>query len=169
MRRRHAVGTAFARIGGRVLPSRDRPVVSDNDVSGTAPGVIGVVGAGHVGLTSAAWLSSRGHHVRCVDRDLGVVRRLSQARVDLGEPGLAELVTDGVSAGRLDFATQVSTLSRAHLVLVCVPTPEGGQGGLDTSTVEDVCARLGRCSAPEVGLCCDRPCRPVPLGVWLPS
>src|SRR5690606_40925677 len=62
-----------------------------------------VVGTGYVGLTTGACLASLGHRVVCSDVDAGKVAELSRGRVRLAEPGLAELVAEGLAAWRLSF------------------------------------------------------------------
>ena len=64
---------------------------------------IAVVGTGYVGLTTGACLASLGHHVVCADVDAEKVKRLSSGEVDILEPGLADLVSGGLAAGRLQF------------------------------------------------------------------
>ena len=54
-----------------------------------------VIGAGYVGLTTAACISSLGHHVSCVDIDEAKIDRLNSGHVDILEEGLpAHLVSD---------------------------------------------------------------------------
>lgn len=111
---------------------------------------IAVVGAGYVGLTTGACLASLGHHVVCADLDAGKVERLNQGEVDIREPGLAELVSEGLAAGRLSFvvgaAESMVALERtgasAEIVFLCVPTPTGVGGVADLSAVESVIEEL---------------------------
>lgn len=96
---------------------------------------VGVVGAGYVGLTSAACLAHLGHQVRCVDTDAELIAQLQHTAPlwHEHEPGLAELVTEGRDSGRLTFhtATDLGLLARAQTVLICVPTPPQATGELD--------------------------------------
>lgn len=94
---------------------------------------IGIVGAGYVGLTSAACLAHLGHHVICVDNDDAKVRRLRAGSVSIVEPGLPELVGEGLAEERLTFTTEPTALSEAEVVLLCLPTPmgDGGEADLD--------------------------------------
>lgn len=64
---------------------------------------IAVVGTGYVGLTTGACLASLGHHVVCADVAADKVKRLNCGEVDILEPGLPELVREGIAAGRLSF------------------------------------------------------------------
>jgi UDPglucose 6-dehydrogenase len=104
---------------------------------------IAVVGTGYVGLTTGACLASLGHQVVCGDVDQAKIERLRRAEVDILEPGLVELVKEGMAAGRLSFvvgATQAVTGHEegAEIVYLCVPTPMGVGGVADLSTVESV-------------------------------
>ena len=64
---------------------------------------IAVVGAGYVGLTTGACLASLGHRVVCADINEDKVTALQGGQVSILEPGLAELVAEGLAAGRLEF------------------------------------------------------------------
>ncbi|MFD9733025.1 UDP-glucose 6-dehydrogenase, partial [Umezawaea sp. NPDC059074] len=64
---------------------------------------IAVIGTGYVGLTTGACLASLGHRVVCADVDVEKVERLSRGEVDILEPGLPELVAEGIASGRLSF------------------------------------------------------------------
>src|SRR5215469_15072945 len=105
---------------------------------------IAVVGTGYVGLTTGACLASLGHRVVCADIDLVKVESLSAGNVRISEPGLAELVGEGMAAGRLSFvvgaAAALSGLADAGLspevVFLCVPTPMGVGGVADLAAVE---------------------------------
>lgn len=98
-----------------------------------------VVGTGYVGLTTGACLASLGHRVVCADIDAGKVRRLERGEVDILEPGLEELVREGIAAGRLEFAVgSGDAVHDAEVVFLCVPTPMGAGGAADLAAVEAV-------------------------------
>jgi UDPglucose 6-dehydrogenase len=104
---------------------------------------IAVVGTGYVGLTTGACLASLGHRVTCADIDPAKVDRLCRGEVDILEPGLPELVAEGIAAGRLSFVVgSIAAVSTpddsAEVVFLCVPTPMGVGGVADLSTVEAV-------------------------------
>jgi UDPglucose 6-dehydrogenase len=103
-----------------------------------------VVGTGYVGLTTGACLASLGHRVTCVDVDEAKVARLAAGRVDILEPGLAELVARGLTAGRLTFVTGGrAAVADAQGVFLCVPTPMGAGGSADLRAVEAVTGEIG--------------------------
>lgn len=100
---------------------------------------IGVVGAGYVGLTTAACFAHLGHRVVCADVDAGKVQALNAGEVGLYEPGLDELVDENTRAGRLRFVDgNREALSDVDFAFVCVPTPTGQDGAADLSAVTAV-------------------------------
>lgn len=102
-----------------------------------------VVGTGYVGLTTGACLASLGHRVVCSDVDAGKVQRLSRGEVEILEPGLPELVREGLAAGRLEFVVgSADAVADAEVVFLCVPTPMGAGGGADLTAVESVISEV---------------------------
>ncbi|MEU0877298.1 UDP-glucose/GDP-mannose dehydrogenase family protein [Lentzea sp. NPDC005914] len=101
---------------------------------------IGVVGAGYVGLTTAACFAHLGHRVTCADTDAAKIESLTAAEVALHEPGLRELVREGLDSGNLRFV-EGSAVSGVDFTFVCVPTPAGPDGAADLSAVDEVLAR----------------------------
>ncbi|HEX5402553.1 MAG TPA: UDP-glucose/GDP-mannose dehydrogenase family protein [Pseudonocardiaceae bacterium] len=104
---------------------------------------IAVIGTGYVGLTTGACLASLGHHVVCADVDEEKVERLRKGCVDIMEPGLPELVAEGLAAGRLSFVVGARTAiteldGGAEVAFLCLPTPMGVGGMADLSAIESV-------------------------------
>ncbi|MFM9368489.1 UDP-glucose dehydrogenase family protein [Streptomyces sp. Da 82-17] len=117
--------------------------------SADRPARVAVVGTGYVGLTTGACLASLGHRVVCADADAGKVERLRRAEVDILEPGLPELVRDGLGSGRLEFVRDTPAAVReADVVFLCLPTPMGAGGAADLAAVEAV-AREIRTELPD--------------------
>jgi UDPglucose 6-dehydrogenase len=104
---------------------------------------VAVVGAGYVGLTTAACLAHLGHTVVCADVDEERVRLLRKGEVPILEAGLPELVSEGIEAGRLHFVVGAAHAAReADFVFLCVPTPFGDDGSADLSMVEAVAREI---------------------------
>ncbi|TQM14795.1 UDP-glucose dehydrogenase family protein [Pseudonocardia kunmingensis] len=107
---------------------------------------IAVVGTGYVGLTTGACLASLGHRVVCADVDEDKVDRLRAGEIGIREDGLAELVSEGVAAGRLSFVVGAGTALKeleadgnpVEVMFLCVPTPMGVGGIADLTAVEAV-------------------------------
>jgi UDPglucose 6-dehydrogenase len=111
----------------------------------------GVVGAGYVGLATAACLSHLGHRVVCVDRDEERIGALKEGLLPFYEPGLEELVSRGIHAERLSFATSHDGLARlvgeTDVLFIAVGTPQGEDGSADLSSVGAVARSIGRALA----------------------
>ncbi|MGI5472705.1 UDP-glucose dehydrogenase family protein [Streptomyces sp. CA-132043] len=104
---------------------------------------VAVIGTGYVGLTTGACLASLGHRVVCADADPGKVERLRRAEVDILEPGLPELVQDGLKSDRLTFVGDTPAAVRdADVVFLCLPTPMGAGGAADLAAVEAVAGEI---------------------------
>jgi UDPglucose 6-dehydrogenase len=103
---------------------------------------IAVVGAGYVGLTTAACFASLGHDVVCADIDDERIRALRKGEVPLREEGLAALVGEGLDARRLRFVLGAGAAAPdAQFVFLCVPTPTG-PAGPDLSFVASVAREI---------------------------
>ena len=57
---------------------------------------VGVVGTGYVGLVTGSFISHLGHRVVCIDSDEGRISALKAGRMPFYEPGLEELVSQGL-------------------------------------------------------------------------
>jgi UDPglucose 6-dehydrogenase len=98
---------------------------------------IAVIGAGYVGLVTAAGFADLGIDVWCVDIDELKIERLRQGEAPIYEPGLEELLAK--NAGRLHFSTELPrVLERARLLFVAVGTPPSYSGDADLSAVHAV-------------------------------
>ena len=114
-------------------------------LAGRAAGAedIAVVGAGHVGLPTAAVLAHLGHRVVCGDSDADRVRRLARGEVPIVEDRLDELVRDGLDSGRLRFVHgAAAAVADAAFVFLCVPTPQRPDGSADLAFVEAVAKEI---------------------------
>jgi UDPglucose 6-dehydrogenase len=98
---------------------------------------IGVIGAGYVGLVTAAGFAELGSDVWCVDVDAEKVERLRAGEVPIWEPGLGEVIER--NRDRLHFSTDLGpALEHARLLFVAVGTPPTYSGDADLSSVEAV-------------------------------
>lgn len=92
----------------------------------SVPLVVGVIGAGYVGLVTSACLSSLKHVVRCVDVDQTRVASLRAGRVPFSEPGLPALIRDGMADGRLTFGVDaIEAAAGADIIFIAVGTLDG--------------------------------------------
>ncbi len=105
---------------------------------------IAIVGLGYVGAVSGACFAQMGHSVFGVDRDAFKVDRIRQGKAPFYEPGLEELVTENVAAGRLQATTVLrEALAAADVAIVCVGTPSDRSGNLGLEQMKRVCAEIG--------------------------
>jgi UDPglucose 6-dehydrogenase len=103
-----------------------------------------MVGAGYVGLVSAACFARAGHSVVCIDTDRKKISRLNEGILPIYEPGLDELVATGITAERLSFSYDLSAGVRdADAIFIAVGTPaRRGDGHADLSQVYSATADL---------------------------
>ena len=105
---------------------------------------VAIVGTGYVGLVSGACFSEVGVDVTCVDIDKDKIERLRSGEIPIYEPGLSELVSRNVSAGRLHFATSLAeVIDKVEIVFCAVGTPSDEDGSADLSHVLDVARDFG--------------------------
>src|ERR1700682_2037886 len=85
---------------------------------------VAVIGAGYVGLTSAACLADLGNDVVVVDINKARIDQLKLHQVPFFEPGLSELVERNARAGRLKFTTSYQdAVPGAEYAIIAVSTP----------------------------------------------
>jgi len=105
---------------------------------------IAVIGAGYVGLTTAACFSHLGHDVTCADIDEARIAQLTRGEMPIVEAGLEALVRDGLERGRLSFVVgAANAVSSAEFAYLCVPTPQDDDGAADLSYIEAAAREIG--------------------------
>lgn len=89
---------------------------------------LSVIGCGYLGAVHAAAMASIGHDVVGIDVDARKIEALSRGDAPFFEPGLQEILTEGISAGRLRFSTDMADAAGAavHFVGVGTPQQKGG-------------------------------------------
>jgi len=107
---------------------------------------IAMIGTGYVGLVSGACFSEFGVHVCCVDKDESKIERLKRGEIPIYEPGLEDLVTRNVAAGRLSFTTNLAeAMKGVDAVFIAVGTPSRrGDGHADLSYVYGAAEEIAR-------------------------
>jgi len=114
---------------------------------------IAMVGSGYVGLVSGACFADFGHEVVCIDKDATKIEALENNIMPIYEPGLAELVSSNVRAGRLTFSNDLGTaIGDAQAIFIAVGTPSRrGDGHADLTFVYQVAREIGeKLSGPAV-------------------
>ena len=105
---------------------------------------VAVIGAGYVGLPTAATLAHFGHRVVLAEREPAKLSALRAGRMPIVEAGLDELVAGVVAAGNLSFTeSAVDAVAGAEFVFLCVATPQSADGSADLSYVEAAAKEIG--------------------------
>jgi len=95
-----------------------------------------MIGAGYVGLVSAACMAEMGHLVTCIDIDARKIGLLNEGVLPIYEPGLEELVLRNLQAGRLHFITSYKeAVASCQICFIAVATPEAQGGSCDLQYV----------------------------------
>jgi GDP-mannose 6-dehydrogenase len=105
---------------------------------------LSVFGLGYVGCVTAACLARDGHHVIGVDVSDDKVAMLNDGRSPIIEPGLAELIAQVVSEGRLSAtAAAAEAVAATDLALIAVGTPSNNHGQPDLDALNRVATAIG--------------------------
>src|SRR5690349_10941925 len=103
---------------------------------------IGVIGAGWVGLVTAACFAELGHEIFVRDVIQEKIDALSRGEVPIYEPGLSEMLER--NSERLHYTTDMGeVLPNARLLFCCVDTPPSYSGDADLSRVNRVVQEVG--------------------------
>ena len=96
-----------------------------------------MVGAGYVGLVSAACFAEFGFTVTCIDKNAALIARLKKGEVPIYEPGLDALLARNTEAARLHFSISLAeAVNTAELVFLAVGTPmRRGDGYADLTYI----------------------------------
>ena len=106
---------------------------------------IAIVGTGYVGLVSGTCFAEMGADVTCIDIDEGKILKLQSSEIPIYEPGLDSMVKRNVEAGRLKFATDLtSCIDNVEIVFSAVGTPPDEDGSADLKYVLDVARTFGQ-------------------------
>ena len=104
-----------------------------------------MVGTGYVGLVTGTCFSNTGNHVTCLDIDQAKIDKLRAGQSPIYEPGLDELITRNVQAGRLHFTTDKQQAYRgAEAIFLCVGTPSDDRGHADLKYVLAAASDIGK-------------------------
>ena len=105
---------------------------------------VAMIGAGYVGLVSAACFSEFGFTVTCVESAPERIAALRAGRVPIHEPGLEPLLAANVAAGRLSFTGDIAdAVPAADVVMLAVGTPSRrGDGHADLSFVHEAARQV---------------------------
>src|SRR5581483_8354928 len=95
-----------------------------------------VFGLWHLGSVTAACLAEAGHEVVGLDPDENVIADLRQAKPPIHEPGLADLVAEGLKRGKLTFSADAAAACKeADVLWVAFDTPVNDEDEADVGWV----------------------------------
>ncbi|MEI7848520.1 MAG: nucleotide sugar dehydrogenase, partial [Chloroflexota bacterium] len=79
-----------------------------------------IIGLGYIGLPTASMFATHGYQVLGVDKNEKVIETLQHGKIHIFEPGLQNVVTQGLESGMLKVSSQVEP---ADAFIIAVPTP----------------------------------------------
>ena len=127
---------------------------------------ISVIGAGYVGLTTAACFAQIGHHVFCSESDLDKLSKLQSGVIPIFEPGLDSIVAEARQAGRLVFGSTDEAIDWGQALFICVGTPPLPNGEADLSAIEALARAIAK-RAPGYRLVVEKSTVPVQTAAQL--
>jgi UDPglucose 6-dehydrogenase len=127
---------------------------------------LSVIGAGYVGLTTAACLAQVGHDVFCSESDLEKLANLQNGLMPLFEPNVEAVVKAARCDGRLRFGSTEDAIAWGEAIFICVGTPPLANGDADLTAVEAVARMIAR-SASGYRLVIEKSTVPVQTGAQL--
>ena len=89
---------------------------------------ISVIGCGYLGAVHAAAMASIGHEVVGIDVDQQKIDALAAGKAPFFEPGLPDLLVEGIQSGRLTFTTDIAEAAGAAVHFIGVGTPQQAGG-----------------------------------------
>lgn len=104
-----------------------------------------VVGTGYVGLVTGTCMAETGVEVLCIDNNAEKVAMMEKGQLPIYEPHLDVLFQRNIKSGRLKFSTDLKAgLDHATIIMLALPTPDGGDGSADLSYVLQVSESIGK-------------------------
>lgn len=101
------------------------------------------MGAGYVGLVSAAFLARSGYAVTMYDKDGAKIEQLRRGKCPIYEPGLAAWVRSTVRSGKLQATKDLrEAVSKADAVFIAVGTTATRDGTPNISDILAVCKKI---------------------------
>jgi UDPglucose 6-dehydrogenase len=128
---------------------------------------IAVIGVGYVGLVTGTCFADLGNRVIGLDIVESKISNLENGILPIYEPGLQEMVSRNISAGRLTFTTSYAeALDDVEFVFIAVGTPSAVDGDADLQYVRAAAEEIARTmTAPLVII--NKSTVPVGTGDWV--
>ncbi|HLC44157.1 MAG TPA: UDP-glucose/GDP-mannose dehydrogenase family protein [Patescibacteria group bacterium] len=104
-----------------------------------------IIGTGYVGLVQGVCLAELGNEVVCIDLVEEKIVKLQQGISPIYEPGIEELITRNLKAGRIKFSTSLAeNIDDAEIIFIAVGTPPDEDGRADLKYVLAAAQNIGK-------------------------
>ena len=111
---------------------------------------VSIFGLGYVGVVTLACLAREGHDVVGVDVNPDKVEMVIAGRSPIVEPGLADLLREGVETGRVRATVDAAfAIAESDVSLVAVGTPSSDRGEMFLGHVHRVSQQIGAAIAAK--------------------
>ena len=125
------------------------------------PNPLCMVGAGYVGLVTAACLAGAGVDVRLLDINASRLAMLRRGESPIHEPLLDELLAEVIANGRLELHQDAKTaMSGAQIIMLAVGTPPLSDGRADLTQVRAALSQAVQHAGPETVIVIKSPVPP---------
>ncbi|HJP83307.1 MAG TPA: UDP-glucose/GDP-mannose dehydrogenase family protein [Fimbriimonadaceae bacterium] len=106
---------------------------------------VAVIGTGYVGLVTGVVLAQLGNDVICVDKDAEKVAKLREGIPPIYEPGVEEMLKQGLKDGFLKISDSIREATKAsEVVFIAVGTPPAEDGTPDLTAVRAVANEIAK-------------------------
>jgi len=106
---------------------------------------VSVIGTGYVGLVTGATLADLGNEVVCLDILEEKINMLNSGKSPIYEPGLDELLKNGLKSKKLIGSTEIEqNVRNSDITFICVGTPSDKNGNIDLSYIKSASSSIGR-------------------------
>lgn len=106
---------------------------------------VAVIGTGYVGLVTGVVLAQLGNDVTCVDNDAEKIAKLRQGIPPIYEPGVEEMLKQGLKDGFLTISDSIADATcKSEVVFIAVGTPPAADGTPDLTAVRAVANAIAK-------------------------
>ncbi len=127
-----------------VLNDQAEIVVNQPDANAEPKPRLSVFGLGYVGAVSTGCFADLGFEMIGVDADPRKVELIQRGEAPIFEPGLVELLWNGIRENRVSATTRAhEAVLSSDASMICVGTPTSAEGGVDFKYLDQVCEEIG--------------------------
>lgn len=98
---------------------------------------VAIIGLWHLGCVTAASMAQKGYQVLGIANDENICAALNQGKAPIYEPGLDELLAQGLTKGNLQFSSEIKEIDQSDIVWVTIDTPVDDDDIADVKSVLD--------------------------------